>query len=194
MLFQRGQFYTERLRWSEARQLAERAIALAQSVDDQVQGAGAWHNLGESNFWSGDLVEAKARCEKASELLTDVPSELLVSLFGIDLRILISWLAGLVELILGTPERSLEWENQLVERAGSSPHMYSKAFGMVVVSLSATIRRDLSKARDSARIACEICEEYGFAELLNFAMSIGGGVRFWEGECEVGLAQQKLAV
>jgi hypothetical protein len=32
LLFQRGQFYLERLRWGEARQLAERAIALAEST------------------------------------------------------------------------------------------------------------------------------------------------------------------
>jgi tetratricopeptide (TPR) repeat protein len=193
LLFQRGQFYIERLRCSEARQLAERAMALAQSVDDQTQQAGAWHNLAESFFWSGDLLAAKARCEKASELLAGVTAEVLVSLFGLDLWILISWLAGLVEVILGRPDRSLEWENRVLERAGSSSHMYSKAFGMVVVSLSATIRRDLGKARERARIAREICEERGFTELLNLAIWVESYVRFWQGEREVGISQQKRA-
>src|SRR5262249_5917918 len=55
-LFQLSQFYFERLRWKEARQLAERALALAQNVDDQIQEAAAWYNLGESCFWSGNLV------------------------------------------------------------------------------------------------------------------------------------------
>ena len=194
LLFQSGQFYVERLRWNEARQLAERAIALAQSVDDQIQEGGAWHNSAESCFWSGDLLAAKARCEKASELLAEIPPELLVSLFGFDVYTLSSWLAGLVEVILGRPNRSREWENRVVERAGSSSHAYSKAYGMVVVSFIATVRRDLGKARDSARVAREIGEKHGFAEVLNWAIWFEGYARFWQGEREVGVAQLKLAI
>jgi class 3 adenylate cyclase/tetratricopeptide (TPR) repeat protein len=194
LLFQRGQFYIGRLRWREARQLAEEAIALAQSVDDQILEGGAWHNLAESCFFSGDLVAAKARCEKALGLLANVPPELLVSLFGLDLWMISSHFAGVIELILGRPDRSLEWENRLVERAGSSSHVYSKALGMVAAGWIATVRRDLGKAGDRARIARRICEEHGFGELLNLAMGYEGYSRFWQGETEVGVAQQKRAI
>jgi tetratricopeptide (TPR) repeat protein len=193
LLFQRGQFYIERLRLGEARQLAERAIALAQSVGDQIQEAGAWHNLGESCFWSGDLLAAKARCDKALELFAAVPPEVLVRLFGFDLWMLSPCFARAVELILGRPDCSLEWEDRVVERAGSSSHMYSKAFGMFVASFTAMIRRDLSKARDRARVAREICEEQGFAEALGWAMWTEGYARFWQGEREVGISHQKRA-
>jgi hypothetical protein len=71
LLFQSGQFFIQRLCWGEARKLAERGIALAQSVGDQIQQAGAWHNLAESLFWSGDLLAARARGEKALELLAE---------------------------------------------------------------------------------------------------------------------------
>jgi tetratricopeptide (TPR) repeat protein len=194
LLFQLGAFYLERLRWGEARQLAERAIALAQSVDDPIQEGGAWYNLAESFFWSGDLVAAKARCEKASELLADVAPELLVSSVGFDLWILSRGLMGFAELILGRPDCSLEWENRMVERAGSSCHIYSKTFGMVMASFIAIIRRDLAKAKDCARVARETCEEHGLAEVLNWAIWAEGHARFWQGEREVGLAQQKRAI
>jgi predicted ATPase len=69
LLFQLGQFYIERLRLDETRKLAERAIALAQGIPDQIQEGGAWYNLAESLFWSGDLLTAKARSEKAWEML-----------------------------------------------------------------------------------------------------------------------------
>jgi hypothetical protein len=65
---------------------------------------------------------------------------------------------------------------------------------MFAASLITTIRRDLGKARDRARIARELGEEHGFAETLNCAIWIEGYVRFWQGEKEVGLAQQKLAI
>jgi predicted ATPase len=194
LLFQSAQLYLQRLRWEEARQLAERAIALAQSIGDQIQEAGAWHNLAESCFWSGDLVAAKQWCEKALGLLADVPPELLVSSFGHDLWMISSHIAGIVELILGRPDCLVEWENRLIERAGSSTHIYSKALGMVAASWITAIRRDLGKARDRARIGREICEEHGFPELRNLAMGYEGYSRFWQGEREIGLAQQKRAI
>jgi len=194
LLFQLGQFYIQRLRCGEARLLAEQGIALAQSIDDQTQEGGAWHNLAESFFWSGDLLAARPRCEKALEILEKVPPELLVSLFGCDLWMLSPWLMGTSELILGRADRSRECENRIVERAGSSSHVYSKAGAMFVVSFVATVRRDLSEARERARIAREISEEHGFPELLNMAIWVEGYARFWQGEREVGVSQQKLAI
>jgi class 3 adenylate cyclase/tetratricopeptide (TPR) repeat protein len=194
LLFQTGQFYLQRLRWGEARQLSERALALAQSIGDRIQEAGAWHNLAEACFWSGDLIGAKARCEKALGLLADVPPDLLVPSFGHDLWMITSHIAGIVELILGRPDCLVEWEDRLIKRAGSATHVYSKALGMVAVSWITAIRRDLSKARDRARIGREICEEHGFAELLNLATGYEGYARFWQGEVEVGIAEQKRAI
>jgi predicted ATPase len=72
--------------------------------------------------------------------------------------------------------------------------MYSKALGMVAASWITAIRRDLGKARDRALIGGEICEEHGFAELRNLAMGYEGYSRFWQGEREVGLAQQQRAI
>jgi class 3 adenylate cyclase/tetratricopeptide (TPR) repeat protein len=194
LLFQSAQLYLQRLRWEEARQLAERAIGLAQSIGDQIQEAGAWHNLAESFFWSGDLVAAKERSEKALELLEQVRAEQLVSLFGHDLWMISSHIAGIIELILGRPDRLVKWENRLVERAGLSTHTYSKALGMVACSWITAIRRDLGKARDRARIGREICEEHGFAELRNLALGYEGYSRFWLGERAVGLSQQTRAI
>ena len=194
LLFQRGQFYLERLRFNEARELAERAIALAQSARNQIQEGGAWYNLAESLFWSGDLLAAKARSEKALEMLAGVPPELLVSLFGFDLWMLSSFILGAVESLLGRPDRSLDWEHRLLARAGSSSHLFSKAFGMSLVSLNATVRRDLSNAKDRARMARELSEEHGFPDVLNVAIWIEGYVHFWQGEREVGVVQQKLAI
>jgi class 3 adenylate cyclase/tetratricopeptide (TPR) repeat protein len=199
LLFQLGQFYISRLRWREARQLTERGIALAHSIGDQIQEGGAWYNLAESFFWSGDLLAFKAQGEKASELLAGVPPEVLVSLFGFDLSfgfdlwMLVPWLAGLVELILGRPDRSLEWENRLVERAGSSSHIYSKAFGIFVANWIAALTRDLGRASVCARTGRELSEKQGFTELLNYAIWFEGYARFWQGEREVGLAQLKRA-
>ena len=153
LLFQLGQFYIERLRLGEARELAERAIALAQGVSNQIQEGGAWYNLAESLFWSGDLLAAKARSERAWEMLGGVPPELLVSLFGFDLWILNSWLVGAVELLLGRPDSSLDWGNRLVERAGSSSHVFSKAIGLFVASWTFQLRRDFGKASELARTA-----------------------------------------
>jgi hypothetical protein len=56
LLFQSGQFCIQQLRWREGRKLAERGIALAQSIGDQIHKAGACHNLAEALFWSGAAI------------------------------------------------------------------------------------------------------------------------------------------
>jgi tetratricopeptide (TPR) repeat protein len=194
LLFQSGQFYLERSRWGEARPLAERAIALAQDAADRIHEAAARHNLAESFVWSGDPLAAKPQCEKALELLATAAPELLISSFGFDLWMLSSALGGLVELLLGRPDHSLETEDRLLERAGSSSHRYSRAFGIFLVCSISTVRRHLGKVLAHARTAYETSEEYGFAELLNWALWSEGYARFWQGEREVGLAQQKRAM
>jgi tetratricopeptide (TPR) repeat protein len=194
LLFQLGQFYIERLRLNETRKLAERAIALAQGIPDQIQEGGAWYNLAESLFWSGDLLTAKARSEKAWEMLEGVPPELLVSLFGFDLWLLNAWLLGAVELLLGRSDRSLDWENRLLERAGPSSHVYSKAIGIFVASWTASLRREFGKASVLARTARTLSEENGFSEVLSWAMGVEGYARFWQGERKIGITQQKRAI
>ena len=194
LLFQLGQFYISRMRLNEARKLAERAIALAQGVANQIQEGGAWYNLAESLSWSGDLLAAKARAERAWEMLGGVPPDLLISLFGLDLWVLSSWILGKVELLLGRPDSSLEWQNRLVERAGSSAHVYSKASGMLVAGWTASLRRDLDKARELARTARALSDEHGLTEMFSWAMWVEGYARFWQGERSAGLEQMIDAI
>ena len=194
LLFQSGQFYVERLRLDEAQQVAERALVLAQSISDQIHEAGALHNLAEALFWRGDPLAAKARAEKASELLAAVPPESLIPLFGFDVWMLSRWLMGHIEVILGRPARALEWQNPAIERAQNSLHAYSNAIGRITTTFTPTFRRDYVTVRDLARIAREISEEHGFAEVLNWAIGFEGYARFWQGEREAGAAQQKLAI
>ena len=121
-------------------------------------------------------------------------ADLLISLFGLDLWVLSSWTLGKVELLLGRPDSSLEWQNRLVERAGSSSHGYSKASGMLVAGWTASLRRDLDKARELARTARALSDEHGFTEMFSWAMWVEGYARFWQGERSAGLEQMIDAI
>jgi predicted ATPase len=63
-----------------------------------------------------------------------------------------------------------------------------------VASWTASLRRDLGKARELARNARELSDEHGFTEILNWAMCNEGYARFWRGEREIGISQQKRAI
>jgi predicted ATPase len=61
-------------------------------------------------------------------------------------------------------------------------------------ALSPQLGEIFDRAREAARIAREIGEERGFAEVLNWAIWFEGHARFWQGEKALGLAQMALAI
>jgi tetratricopeptide (TPR) repeat protein len=193
VLFQLDQFYIQQMRMQEARDLAERAVALAQTAGDPMLGSGAWHNLAETYFWPGDVQTAQVHEERAIGLCENIPPQALICSYGIDLWILTSWILSWINLILGRSEQGIQWERRLVERARSSSHPYSKALGMILAGISAQIRRDLNAAGEYAAQAPQICEEYGFHECSGWAAHIAGWARFWQSERARGIAEMKDA-
>jgi class 3 adenylate cyclase len=85
LLFQLGQFYIQQTRFDEARKLAERAVALADRVQDPILEAGAQENLGECYFWTGDLRAAKPRFERMLALCEELSPLALIRAYGFDL-------------------------------------------------------------------------------------------------------------
>ncbi len=116
-LFQIVQFYIEQLRLSEARELAERATTLVQTIEDPLHAIGAWHNLGETYFWAGDSSSARTYFDRALELYERIPPRALIASFGLDWWLITGVHVGITDLILGRPEKAINWGMRIAERA-----------------------------------------------------------------------------
>jgi tetratricopeptide (TPR) repeat protein len=98
-LFQLDQLYIEQMRLPEARDLAERAVALAQTARDPMLESGAWHNLAETYFWPGDVQTARVHAERAIALCDNIPPKALIRSCGFDQWILTSIFLSAISVI-----------------------------------------------------------------------------------------------
>jgi tetratricopeptide (TPR) repeat protein len=194
VLFQLGQFYIMRARYSEARQLTERALTLASSVGELILAAGVHENLAECNFWTGDLPRAMVYFERTVAECEKTSAPALIRVYGFDLLVISAGFLSLVELLIGRPDLAIEWERRVIERARSSSHPYSHAFGLQMAAVPRWARRDIKGTSEILIRARQICEEYGFHEIGGLVKQMDGWARFWQGERAFGIAEINQAI
>jgi tetratricopeptide (TPR) repeat protein len=194
VLFQLGQFYIQQARFNEARRVADRAVILADHAKDPILEAGAQEMLGECCLWIGDVRAARPCVARALALCQDLSATALIRAYGFDLWAILPLLLGIVDLLLGWPDRGMHVEGRAIERAQSSSHPYSHALGLVVAALHRWIRGDAKAVSEMLIPARQICGNYGFHELAGLAKQIDGWSHFWQGERVLGLAEMSEAI
>jgi tetratricopeptide (TPR) repeat protein len=193
LLYQLGQFYIQRLRLEEARKIAEQAVEVARGLGPIFE-TGAWHNLSETHFWAGDLSQARVHLQRALDLCDGFsPRELILS-YGFDQWSLSSAFMGMTELLLGAPGRAFSWAQKLAERGRANPHPYSRALECMEAAWISMIEGDAMKAREYGGVVRQLCDEYGFPEMLGFRAHLDGWIYFLQGEREIGIAELKSAI
>jgi tetratricopeptide (TPR) repeat protein len=195
MLWQLCQLHIQQLRLSEALRLAERSLTLAQIVQDPVQKIGSWHNLGETLFWTGELKQSRPHFERAFQLYQATSPQDLISSFGMDLWLATAFFLLLTELILAEPEKAIEWETRIAQRAGTSKHPYSKALGLLFVQQAAVMRSgDPELIRAGLTSVRQMCDVYGFPEVLGWVDQFEAYARYSQGDREAALRQMTDAI
>jgi tetratricopeptide (TPR) repeat protein len=193
-LFQLGQFYIEQMRLTEARELAERAVVLAAGVQPLTLEVGAWHNLAESCFWSGDLKLARAHAQRSFALSENLQPEALIRSLGIDFWFITTWILATTDLLFGLPEQATQWKKLVAERVVSNSHPLSKAFGMLNSLIVALLLEDQTTLSELILPARQICEEYGFHEVSGWLKQFGGWISFRRGERALAITQMHEAI
>ena len=195
MLWQLCQLHIQQLRLGEAHQLAQRSLTLANVVEDPVQKIGAWHNVGETCFWTGRLKQSRSYLEQAFRLYEATSPEDLIRSFGSDLWLATAFFLLVADLILSGPENTLAWETQISRRAAASKHPYSKALGMLFVQQSAVLRGgDNGMIQSGLRSIRQLCDEYGFPEVLGWVEQFEAYARFRQGDRESAISQMICAI
>jgi tetratricopeptide (TPR) repeat protein len=192
-LFQITQFNIARMRLSEARELAGRALALAPSSGDPVLEAGAWYNAGESSLWYGDLRNSHTHLERVLALIDEISPNTLIRACS-DYWFLAATLSAVTELLFGKLTRVIDLETQISERATSSSWPYDKVVGIVFGALPAQVRGEWNQVFERIELARPICDEFGFLEGAGLAKQFGGWASFWLGERARGLQEMSEAV
>jgi class 3 adenylate cyclase/tetratricopeptide (TPR) repeat protein len=195
VLFQNVQYYiTQRLRLSEAEKLATRALALSANCGDPVLEAGAWHNVGESSFWSGDLKKSHAHVERAFALIEEINPDMLTRTHSVDFWFFAALILAATEVLFGRPTRAVDFEKRMQERVRSSSRPYSKVVGAIFGALPAQIRGETKQVFERMQEFRRIPDEFGFLEGAGLAKQFGGWASFWRGKRTQGIKEMSEAV
>jgi tetratricopeptide (TPR) repeat protein len=193
LLYQLGQFYIQRLHLEEARKIAQQAVEVGRGLGPIFE-TGAWHNLSETYFWAGDLSQAQVHLQQALDLCEGLSPRELILFYGFDQWSLSSAFMGVTELLLGAPERAFSWAGKLAERGRANPHPYSRALECMEAAWISMIEGDAITAREYGGVVRQLCDKYGFPEVLGFRGHLDGWIHFLQGEREIGIAELKIAI
>ena len=189
VLFQIVQFNIPRMRFNEARALAERATRLVQTIEDPFPGIGAWHNLGETLWWVGEPLSARTYVDRALALCEGTPPAALIASFGVDWWIITAAYVASTRLVLGNVDQAHDFAMRITERVRNSVHPLTKATGLVAPAMATFCFGDLNWIRGLMAAARQLAEEYGFSEILGWSLQFDAYARFWQGERAEGLEQ-----
>jgi len=193
LLYQLGQFYIQRLHLDEARKIAEQAVEVGRGLGPIFE-TGAWHNLSETYFWAGDLSQAQVHLQRALDLCEGLSPRELILYYGFDQWSLSSAFMGVTELLMGAPERAFSWAGKLAERSRANPHPYSRTLECMEAAWISMIEGDAIRAREYGGVVRQLCDEYGFPEILGFRGHLDGWIHFLQGEREIGIVELKGAI
>ena len=157
--------YLTRPRLSVACDLAERAFALAQRLDDPALLQEAHLMLGASLFYLGDLVSARGHLEQGVALYKPAPSHEGVVRMGADpgARCL-AW-ASWTLWILGYPDQAQVRMEAALSMGEEISHAFTRAWVLHFASTLHAWRRELEPARERAEQEIDLSKEQGFVPL-----------------------------
>jgi len=157
----------------------------------------AWHNLGETYYWSGDLEAARNNLERALGKSDGVSPEEIISEVGVgyDWWTNTAQLSHITRLVLGLPDLLAISIDRIAERARSSTHPLTRAIGLMMAVFTAHFRDGLGDFGLGCLRECRtLSDDHGFSEVLALLDQVEGFDRFRRGERAEGIAQMESAI
>ncbi|MEW5958173.1 MAG: AAA family ATPase [Chloroflexota bacterium] len=182
-------FYLVRADYQMASQLGEQLLALARRRQDPMLLREAHQVQGITQFYQGELVEARANLEQALDLYDPEQRSLRPSYSGADQRVACYAHLAVALWLLGYPDLAIERSERAIALAEKLTHPFSQAFALSLAALLHQYRREgpLAEQRADAAIACST--EQGFELLLGFSRIFKGWAMVEQGRAEAGALQ-----
>jgi predicted ATPase len=182
-------FYTVRGEFQTASELCERCLQLAQQVQDPALLLGAHHALGDTIYFTGELIRARTHQEQAIALYDPQQHRFLAFGQGYDLGMDALAHGAWVLWYLGYPEQALQRSKASLTRAQELSHAYSLAHAIFCTAWLHQHRREAATVQERAEAVLTLATEQGFAMELTQATVLRGWALGQQGQGEQGLAQ-----
>jgi class 3 adenylate cyclase/tetratricopeptide (TPR) repeat protein len=188
------QLHLQQDRFRAAGELAEQALRLGEDLQDSAFLSSAHYNLGESYYWTGELVRAEAHLKQALTLYdpTRLRSHAWV---GVDLWIPSSSILAWTEHLIGRCDQALKRSLATLARAREEPSRiveFTLAQGMAGVARQ--LRREGGLTLELADAAISLCATQGFSELLGICRWLRGCALSELGQEEEGIREMAAGI
>ena len=189
------QFHTGQGEYAGARALEDDLLELAERAGRAGPLLETHRMLGNTAFWSGDLVQAQARLQAAVELAgrgaADPP---LLSAYGQDPEVANRGILSWALCFLGRPDEALAEAERAVERAQALEHPFTLAFACGACMWAHAFLRRPADAQAWAQRTLELSRRRGFAYLETAASVVHGWARTAQGNARGGLREIERAL
>jgi predicted ATPase/class 3 adenylate cyclase len=185
-----------RARLSQACELAEQCLALAQHGDDPGLLQEAYRMLGESLFFQGQPVLARTYLEQGVALYDAQQGRVRAFSSGMEPGVICLCFLAATLWQLGYPEQALTRSHEALTLARESSHAFSLGFALNYASLLHVWRREVQFAKERAEAVITLSNEHGFIQPSSVGMIRRGWALAQQGAVAEGIRQlqQGLAI
>jgi tetratricopeptide (TPR) repeat protein len=174
-----------------AQELAERALTLAERVEDPGVVAQAHFQLGQILFWLGEFAAAREHCEQALELFGSGPCR---TFWEAENARYSSFYPVFITALLGYPDTALKRSREALDVARRSSDPVAIAMALQTDAVTNWILRDAGKVLERTEEELAIGTEFG----MPLHMFFGTAFRAWalaaQGQPEEGVAKLQVMV
>jgi predicted ATPase len=189
VLFGLWGFYEVRGDLQIARELAEQLLTLVQGQHDPTLRLQGHRALGDTLFWLGELVPARAHLEQGIALYHPQQHRAHALLYGQDPGMGCRVYAAFVLWALGYPDQALQRGQEGLSLAHELSHPFSLAMALSHVSQLHGLRREWPAVQERAEALMVLAREQGFAQLLAGSLVHWGWTLAAQGRGEMGIPQ-----
>jgi predicted ATPase len=173
-----------------AYELAEQLLRRAQGSDHPALPVYAQMALGQTSYWTGELLHAREHLEMAISLYDRERHRPLAFLYlWADAGVTCLSYAALTLWHLGYPDQALKMGNEALMLAQGLSHPVSLAFVETFVGIVHQLRGEVRAAQETAEGVIALSAERGLTERLAWATSMSGWALVEQGRNEEGIAQ-----
>jgi predicted ATPase len=182
--------YLSRGELRTAYELAEQLLRRAQSSDDPALPVYGQMALGQTSYWTGDLLHAREHLEMAISLYDRERHRSLAFRYGgLDAGVTCPSYAALTLWHLGYPDQALKKGNEALMLAQALSHPVSLAFVETFVGVVHQLRGEVRAAQETAEGVVALSAERGLTERLAWVTSLSGWALAEQGRNEEGITQ-----
>jgi TOMM system kinase/cyclase fusion protein len=182
-------FYFVRAEYQTARELGERCLTLAQSLQDPSLLLEAHHTYWDTLVWLGEVVSARAHMEQGAALYDPQKHRSHAFLYEEDPGVCLLSVEALALWHLGYPDQALGSIHNALTLAREISHPYSLAMALALAALLHQCRREKQLTQERAEAVITLSTDQGFPLWAAWGTLVRGWVLTEQGQGEEGIAQ-----